>query len=810
MMIDTNKQEGRKGMYTVETKSMLAKLMAMENLTIEQRGTRTASFNPSTRTLTVPVWSDISGELYDLLMGHEVSHALNTPADGWHDAQKYFGKDKKVGPASKKAFGHFLNVVEDARIEKLIKRTYPGLRRPMIQGYKELMARDFFGLSKIADTNELYLIDKLNLAAKLGTAMNIRFTAKEKPYYDELMALETWEQVVELTNKLFTYSKEEQQEGNKKKQELADHLKETYAAEQDAEDAENDQEEEEDGWSFDEDEEEGDEGGGSGDEDEEDGDEGKDGKGKGENADDEEDEADDATTEKQQDQGQGKRSQSKKPAKAQSAKGTGGTLTSDSEFIPESKTDEAFRNMEQSLAKDDNIASHYVNIPTPNLEDIVVPASKVNKLLSEFYSTNRVVGMALFNEFKRKNEDYISLLAKEFEMKKAARSYAKAKISDSGDIDLNKLATYRLEDNMFRKMMVVHKGKSHGLVLLLDKSGSMSEHIEGAMEQILVMAMFCRKVNIPFVAYTFTANGSCSDVDFPNRGKYDAKPLKQFSLNTGDLYMGELSLREMFNSRMSASDFITAVINHLSLANGLRSRSNRCSAPSHEGMGSTPLNEALVPLRDMLRAFKASYRLDLVNTIIVHDGDSDGNRDFWTAPKGNFGRDRIAFDLEHQHVTLVDTKEKVQIKLPKSRTGVTIGLMKWIQMTTGSGVFGFYITSNRVKDVRHEVSKLYTGPNGFRIPTGRWDQTPEHTVALDKLAHQLIETKFLESFADGYTRLFFIPGSHDLKTESGLLAPTVDGYKWTPGRLLTAFKKVSKRKSVSRVLVTKFITMIAE
>lgn len=807
-MIDTNKQEGRKGMYTVETKSMLAKLMAMENLTIEQRGTRTASFNPSTRTLTVPVWSDISGELYDLLMGHEVSHALNTPADGWHDAQKYFGKDKKVGPASKKAFGHFLNVVEDARIEKLIKRTYPGLRRPMIQGYKELMARDFFGLSKIADTNELYLIDKLNLAAKLGTAMNIRFTAKEKPYYDELMALETWEQVVELTNKLFTYSKEEQKEGNKKKQELADHLKETYADEQDAEDAENDreeEEEEEDGWSFDEDEEDGDEGGGSGDEDE-----GKDGKGKGENADDEEDEADDATTEKQQDRAQGKRSQSKKPAMAQSAKGTGGTLTSDSEFIPESKTDEAFRNMEQSLAKDDDMASHYVNIPTPNLEDIVVPASKVNKLLSEFYSPNRIVGMALFNEFKRKNEDYISLLAKEFEMKKAARSYAKAKISDSGDIDLNKLATYRLEDNMFRKMMVVHKGKSHGLVLLLDKSGSMSEHIEGAMEQILVMAMFCRKVNIPFVAYTFTANGSCSDVDFPNRGKYDSKPLKQFSLNTGDLHMGELSLREMFNSRMSASDFITAVINHLSLANGLRSRSNRCSAPSHEGMGSTPLNEALVPLRDMLRAFKASYRLDLVNTIIVHDGDSDGNRDFWTAPKGAFGRDRIAFDVEHQHVTLVDTKEKVQIKLPKSRTGVTIGLMKWIQMTTGSGVFGFYITSNRVKDVRHEVAKLYTGPNGFRIPTGRWDQTPEQTVALDKLAHQLIETKFLESFADGYTRLFFIPGSHDLKTESGLLAPTVDGYKWTPGRLLTAFKKVSKRKSVSRVLVTKFITMIAE
>ena len=799
-------------MYTVETKSMLAKLMAMENLTIEQRGTRTASFSPTNRTLTVPIWSDISGELYDLLMGHEVSHALNTPADGWHDAQKYFGKDKNVGPASKKSFSHFLNVVEDARIEKLIKRTYPGLRRPMIQGYKELLARDFFGLSKVSDMNGLYLVDKLNLAAKLGTTMNIRFTAKEKPFYDELMALETWTQVVELTNKLYAYSKEEQKEGNKKKQELADHLKETYAAE---DEAEFDDEEDDEDWRFDDDDDddevtEGENGPGSEDEEDEEAEDGKDGDGKGDTAEDDEEKADDATTEKQTDQGEGKRSKSKSQAKAKSARGTGGVVASDSEFIPQSKTDEAFRNMEHTLAKDDNIQSHYINIPTPNLSDIVVPAAKVNKMLSEFYVGNRSVGLKLFNDFKRKNEDYISLLAKEFEMKKAARSYAKAKISDSGDIDLNKLATYRLEDNMFRKMMTTHKGKSHGLVLLLDKSRSMSEHIEGAMEQILVMALFCRKVNIPFVAYTFTAIGSCQDVDFPNRGTYDAKPLKQFSTHMNDLHMGNLSLREMFNSRMSANDFVTAIINHLLLAEGLRNRKRSYSAPSHEGMGSTPLNEALIPLRDMLRNFKASYRLDLVNTIIVHDGDSDGNREYRVIAKDYWSKERMGFDVDHQHVTLVDSKEKVQIKLPKIHNGVTIGLMKWIQMTTGAGVFGFYITSNKLRDVRSDVAKLYTGPSGFKIPRGRWDQTPEHTVALDKLSHSLIEHKFLESFADGYTRLFFIPGNSDLKTEATGLGNTGEGYKWTPGRLLTAFKKVSKRKSVSRVLVSKFITMIAE
>jgi hypothetical protein len=51
--------------------------------------------------------------------------------------------------------------------------------------------------------------------------------------------------------------------------------------------------------------------------------------------------------------------------------------------------------------------------------------------------------------------------------------------------------------------MLTPKGKSHGLMLLLDKSGSMSRNMPGSIEQILVLAMFCRKVNIPFVVYGF-------------------------------------------------------------------------------------------------------------------------------------------------------------------------------------------------------------------------------------------------------------------------------------------------------------------
>ena len=105
--------------FTVEQKSQLAKLMATENLSIQHQKIQTAKFDPVNRILYLPIWKDMSGAMYDLLGGHEVGHALYTPADGWHDAA--------VDTTKHKNYKSFLNVVEDARIEKKVIRKYPGL-----------------------------------------------------------------------------------------------------------------------------------------------------------------------------------------------------------------------------------------------------------------------------------------------------------------------------------------------------------------------------------------------------------------------------------------------------------------------------------------------------------------------------------------------------------------------------------------------------------------------------------------------------------------------------------------------------------
>ena len=61
-------------------KSQLAKLLATENITVQHKpDAKTAWFDVKNRVLSLPVWREMSNDLYDLLVVHEVGHALDTP-----------------------------------------------------------------------------------------------------------------------------------------------------------------------------------------------------------------------------------------------------------------------------------------------------------------------------------------------------------------------------------------------------------------------------------------------------------------------------------------------------------------------------------------------------------------------------------------------------------------------------------------------------------------------------------------------------------------------------------------------------------
>jgi len=179
------------------TKSLLAKLLATENVTVEHGKFPTASFDVKNRVLRLPIWKEMSGSLYDLMVLHEVGHALWTPEAGWHESAS------KKGPG----FKSFLNVVEDARIERKIKDKYPGGRKSFTDGYLELVRKDFFGTSGV-DLNELNLIDRINLYFKAGSSSGIEFSEEENGFIEKVATTRTWDDVVRVSEELYEYAKD--------------------------------------------------------------------------------------------------------------------------------------------------------------------------------------------------------------------------------------------------------------------------------------------------------------------------------------------------------------------------------------------------------------------------------------------------------------------------------------------------------------------------------------------------------------------------------------------------------------------------
>ena len=190
-----------------EIKSQLAKLLATEDLVVEHKNVPTAQFNVHTRELLLPLWEKASGIVYDMLVGHEVGHALFTP-------------DEEMGvevPAQ------FLNVVEDVRIEKLMKRKYLGIAKTFYRGYHELHEKDFFEV-KDENIDDLNLADRVNLYYKVGTFLDVPFTDAETKIVELIGKCETFKEAKEAARILYEYCKDEvnDQQSQKKAEDAGD------------------------------------------------------------------------------------------------------------------------------------------------------------------------------------------------------------------------------------------------------------------------------------------------------------------------------------------------------------------------------------------------------------------------------------------------------------------------------------------------------------------------------------------------------------------------------------------------------------
>ena len=176
-----------------EIKSQLAKLLATEDLIVEHKNVDTAQFNVHTRVLILPKWDRASNNVYDALVAHEVGHALYTPDRDWY---------KEIQLPST-----FVNIVEDVRIEKLMKRRYAGLAKCFYNGYNELNDQDFFDIDG-KDLTDFNLADRVNLYFKVGAWNDISFSDAETSIVRLIKNVETFDETLSAAEALYNFCKE--------------------------------------------------------------------------------------------------------------------------------------------------------------------------------------------------------------------------------------------------------------------------------------------------------------------------------------------------------------------------------------------------------------------------------------------------------------------------------------------------------------------------------------------------------------------------------------------------------------------------
>ena len=233
--------------------------------------------------------------------------------------------------------------------------------------------------------------------------------------------------------------------------------------------------------------------------------------------------------------------------------------------------------------------------------------------------------------FRRSAQKEVNYLVKEFECRKSADAYARATVSKTGILDCTKLHSYKYNEDLFKKITVLPDGKNHGLVFVLDWSGSMSTVLMDTIKQLFNLIWFCKKVQIPFKVYAFTNEWNhYSEWDQPD--DYSWRPRRDIPEHHQEkdcrVCVGrEFSMVEFLSSDCKKSDLEKQLLSIWRLTTGLSTyyrwdSSVMFQAPRRLGLSGTPLNEALVSLNQIIPEFKKATGVQKVQCVILTDGEA--------------------------------------------------------------------------------------------------------------------------------------------------------------------------------------------
>ena len=758
----------------LDSKSQLAKLLATENITVQHNNVATASFDVANRVLTLPIFKIKNKHVYDMLVGHECGHALWTTCDDWSE----IGSDDKLRMA--------VNILEDTRIDKMIQSKFPGIISDYEKGFKVLNDSNFYGMQD-HDINTLSFLDKVNMRSKSMNTMDIDFSNEETELLKQVDDIKTFDDVMKLAKELLAWQKQ-------KDEEMFANNMDVSADKQQSEDGESDSDySDDDGQMRDED--------------------SHDDSGQDSSQDSEDDETerkDDETYREWQDRL--KDLEEEKKLEEEMMK---------SSMAPQEMQDDDFgitnREFEKSVQKltDTAIDSKraYANLPKTNLDNTIITYKQWfkdfgNEIDQDSYKDYKSQMLSRFSTFKRDSMKTVNYLVKEFEMKKSATAYRRATTSKTGVIDPMMLSKYKFTDDIFKKLSIVPDAKNHGMIILVDWSGSMSDVLPAVIQQLMNLAWFCRKINIPFEVYAFSNYYGYDSVDYDWRDKMK----NSFELKKGDLFMKNYKLVNFLSHKMNNKDFEKGMQNlYMTLEcedyRGYGSKSiinwydndTSCARPiylpSCMHLGSTPLNQALATMIDIIPKFKSKYGIEKMSFITLTDGASDsgeGITDDFTDSEGNHSM--VSNPYKAKLVITVNGKNYDTSEIGGYRSDrMTALLLEIIRKRYNTNNIGFFLIPNKSRRHLHWAIENYDSK-------GRYIG-----VDLDDVMKDLTKNNVHLSKKSGYDKYFITVGN--TRVESADLSSLDSDAKTSDIKRL--FKKSMSGRLKSRVLLNNFIEEVA-
>ena len=160
-------------------------------------------------------------------------------------------------------------------------------------------------------------------------------------------------------------------------------------------------------------------------------------------------------------------------------------------------------------SRKDGSSAYSPTIVIPELENInsaIINTDVMVRWFEDMGASMSLPGVMLeeYRNFVRESDAFVRQLVMQFERRKAADEIRKERPKQTGQLNLDRLHQYRTHDDIFLSKIVKQEGKNHGIVFLIDFSGSMAHNIGNCFLQVLQLVWFCEKAKIPFEVFGFT------------------------------------------------------------------------------------------------------------------------------------------------------------------------------------------------------------------------------------------------------------------------------------------------------------------